>query len=147
MRAVSGGGPSSGPRDAALRVTLAGWTVALEVEDGALAATLGRVFSAFLAPAAGTSSDARLVLRAPSSSRPPPAVRELPWLEPGASGTLRVEGEDYAAVLSGDRTHADVTGAGRFPVETVLKVMLASALAKRGGLLIHGVGPASYTHL
>ncbi|MCY1041749.1 hypothetical protein OV208_10540 [Corallococcus sp. bb12-1] len=139
---MNSGGPSPGPRDAALRVTLAGWTVALDVEDGALASVLRRVFGAFLAPDAGASADARLMLRAPSTSRPPPAVRELPRLEPGVSGTLRVEGEDYAAVLSADRTHADVTGAGRFPVETVLKVMLASALAKRGGLLIHGVGLA-----
>ncbi|MCY1033099.1 hypothetical protein OV207_16640 [Corallococcus sp. BB11-1] len=138
---MSGGGPSSGPRDAALRVTLAGWTVALDVEEAALAATLRRVFGAFLASEAGDAPvDARIVLRAPSISRPPPAVRELPRLEAGASGTLRVEGEDYAAVLSEDRTHADVTGDGRFPVETVLKVMLASALARRGGLLIHGVG-------
>lgn len=137
-----GGDPSSGPRDAALRVTLAGWTVALDVEDGALAATLRRVFGAFVAPPAEASLDARLVLRPPATSRAPPAVRELPRLEPGAEGTLRVEGEDYAAVISSDRSQAEVTGAGRFPVETVLKVMLASALAKRGGLLIHGVGLA-----
>ncbi|RKH37664.1 hypothetical protein [Corallococcus sicarius] len=137
-----GGDPSSGPRDAALRVTLAGWTVALDVEDGALAATLRRVFGAFVAPSAEASPDARLVLRPPATSRAPPAVRELPRLEPGAEGTLRVEGEDYAAVLSSERSEAEVTGTGRFPVETVLKVMLASALAKRGGLLIHGVGLA-----
>ncbi|WP_167509440.1 hypothetical protein [Corallococcus llansteffanensis] len=134
------GDPSSGPRDAALRVTLAGWTVALDVEDGALAAILRRVFGAFVSPSAGVSTDARLVLRTPATSRVAPAVRELPLLEPGAEGTLRVEGEDYAAVLSPDRSQAEVTGTGRFPVETVLKVMLASALAKRGGLLIHGVG-------
>ena len=138
-----GGDPSSGSRDAALRVTLAGWTVALDVEDGALAAMLRRVFGAFVAPSAEGSTDARLVLRPPATSRAPPAVRELPRLEPGAEGTLRVEGEDYAAVLSHDRSQAEVTGTGRFPVETVLKVMLAAALAKRGGLLIHGVGLAS----
>ncbi|WP_233583298.1 hypothetical protein [Corallococcus sp. CA053C] len=139
---MKGGDPSSGPRDAALRVTLAGWTVALDVEDGALAATLCRVFGAFVAPSAGVPTDARLVLRPPATSREAPAVRELPRLEPGAEGTLRVDGKDYAAVISNDRSRAEVTGTGRFPVETVLKVMLASEMAKRGGLLIHGVGLA-----
>lgn len=136
---MTGGDPGSGPRKAALRIALAGWTVALDVEDGALGDVLRRVFGAFLAQDA-CAPDARLVLRAPSTSRAPPVVHELPRLEVGASGTLRVEGADYSAVLSEDRCHADVTGAGRFPVESVLKVMLALALAKRGGLLIHGVG-------
>jgi ABC-type glutathione transport system ATPase component len=57
-----------------------------------------------------------------------------------------VEGEDYEARLSVDRTRAVVTGAGMFPVETVLKVMLAAELARRGGLLIHGVGVAHQGH-
>ncbi|NBD11220.1 hypothetical protein GTY96_19840 [Corallococcus sp. c25j21] len=141
MRAVTGGDPGSGPRKSALRIALAGWTVALDVEEGALGDVLRRVFGAFLAPDAGTP-DARLVLRAPSAPRAPPVIHELPRLEVGASGTLRVEGADYSAVLSADRRHADVIGSGRFPVESVLKVMLALALAERGGLLIHGVGVA-----
>lgn len=136
---MNGGDPLSGPRDGALRITLAGWTVALDVEDDALAGPLRRVFGAFLAPEA-VAPDARLVMRDPPSPRAPPTVQELPRLAPGDSGTLRVEGAGYSAVLSADRCRADVIGSGRYPVENVIKVMLASALAKRGGLLIHGVG-------
>ncbi|WP_368671522.1 hypothetical protein [Corallococcus carmarthensis] len=136
---MNGGDPLAGPRDGALRITLAGWTVSLDVEEEALAGPLRRVFGAFLAPDA-VAPDARLVMRTPPTPTAPPTVQELPRLEPGDSGTLRVEGSEYSAVLSADRSHADVTGAGRYPVENVIKVMLASALAKRGGLLIHGVG-------
>ncbi|WP_375759525.1 hypothetical protein [Corallococcus exercitus] len=136
---MNGGDPLAGPREGALRITLAGWTVALEVEEAALASPLRRVFGAFLAPEA-VAEDARLVMRTPARPSAPPTVQELPRLEPGGSGTLRVEGAGYSAVLSQDRSHADVIGSGRYPVENVIKVMLASALAKRGGLLIHGVG-------
>ncbi|NNC15492.1 hypothetical protein HJC22_07090 [Corallococcus exiguus] len=139
MHAVNSGDPLTGPRDGALRITLAGWTVALDVEDDALAGPLRRVFGAFLAPDA-VAPDARLVMRNPPSPIAPPTVQGLPRLEPGDSGTLRVEGAGYSALLSPDRCHADVIGAGRYPVENVIKVMLASSLAKRGGLLIHGVG-------
>ncbi|WP_223646690.1 hypothetical protein [Corallococcus sp. EGB] len=134
------GDPSPGPRGGALRITLAGWTVALEVEDAALAGPLQRVFGAYLAPDA-VAPDARLVMRSPPGPRAPPTLQELPRLEPGDSGTLRVDGgAEYSAVLSPDRSRADVIGSGRYPVENVIKVMLASALAKRGGLLVHGVG-------
>jgi hypothetical protein len=50
-----------------------------------------------------------------------------------------VEGEDYVADISPEGQSATVTGEGRFPVDTVLKVMLAGELARRGGLLVHGV--------
>ncbi|MGE6759701.1 hypothetical protein ACQKGO_16925 [Corallococcus interemptor] len=139
---MNGGDPSPGPRDAVLRITLAGWTVALDVEDAALAGPLQRVFGAFRAPDAVASGEARLVMRNPPSPVSPPTVQELPRLEPGDAGTLRVEGAGYSAVLSPDRRRADVVGSGRYPVENVIKIMLASALAKRGGLLVHGVGLA-----
>ncbi len=138
---MTGGDPLAGPRDAVLRITLAGWTVSLDVEDAALAGPLQRVFGAHLASDA-VASEARLVMRSPPGPRAPPAVQELPRLEPGDSGALCVEGAGYSAVLSPDRSRADVVGAGRLPVENVVKVMLASALAKRGGLLVHGVGLA-----
>jgi ABC-type glutathione transport system ATPase component len=114
--------------------------VALEVEDAALAGPLQRVFGAFSAPGDVASDEARLVMRNPPSPVSPPTVQELPRLEPGDAGTLRVEGAGYSAVLSPDRRRADVVGSGRYPVENVIKIMLASALAKRGGLLVHGVG-------
>ncbi|WP_148282313.1 hypothetical protein [Corallococcus coralloides] len=136
---MNGGDPPPGPRDDALRITLAGWTVALDVEDAVSAGLVRRVFGAFSAPDA-VAPDARLVMRNPPSPLVPPEMQELPRLTPGDSGTLSVEGAGYSAVLSSDRCHADVIGSGRYPVENVIKVMLASALAKRGGLLIHGVG-------
>ncbi|MFP2902110.1 hypothetical protein [Corallococcus sp. 4LFB] len=129
---MNGGDPVVGPREGALRITLAGWTVVLEVEEAALASPLQRVFGAFLAPEA-VAAEARLVMRTPSSPGAPPAVQELPRLEPGDSGTLRVEGAGYSAVLSPDRSRADVIGWGRYPVENLIKVMLASALASAAG--------------
>jgi hypothetical protein len=136
---VTEGGPVPGPLDGALRVTLAGWTVALEVEEAPVAAQLRRVFGAYLAPL-GSAVDARLVMRAPAVPRTPRAEQELLRLELADGGKLRAEGEDSSAVISRDRRFADVIGAGRLPVENVIKVLLAAWLAERGGLLIHGVG-------
>jgi hypothetical protein len=120
-----------------LTLCLAGWTVSLECEDAALGAALTRAFSAFR-----TSAPARARLRVlrPREPLPAPLTRALPEPRPAPGGGLRVEGEDYVAEIAPEGQEATVTGEGRFPVETVLKVMLAGHLARRGGLLVHGVG-------
>ncbi|WP_223759499.1 hypothetical protein [Myxococcus sp. RHSTA-1-4] len=117
--------------------------MALEVADADLRDSLRRMFSRFVAPAAPEGGAvARLQVIAPEVPRPAPTTRELPLVRRAPDGTLRLEGEDYSATLSPDGLRATVVGQGRFPVETVLKVMLAGALARRGGLLVHGVAVA-----
>jgi hypothetical protein len=118
-------------------LSLAGWTVSLEFEDVALEEVLvQRAFPAFL-----TSEPARAHVRVlrPSVSRPPPESRSLPEPRPVPGGGLRVEGEDYVADLAPEGRSATVRGEGRYPLDTVLKVLLAGELARRGGLLVHGV--------
>jgi hypothetical protein len=124
-------------------LAIAGWTVALEVEDEALRASLSRAFKRFqtdLPPMA------RVEVTPPAMPRAAPAVRALPEARRGPEGELCLEGEDYAARISEDGRRAWVTGAGSFPVETTLKLLLALELARRGGLLVHGVGVEHLGH-
>ncbi len=105
--------------------------------------SLRRAFSAFVLPDLPEGPRVpRVRLEAPGVARPVPAVRQMPQVHREADGTLGLEGEDYSARLSPDGLFATVTGEGRFPVETVLKVLLAAELARRGGLLVHGVALA-----
>ncbi|WP_240359853.1 hypothetical protein [Pyxidicoccus trucidator] len=115
----------------------------VEVADADLRGSLRRLFSRFLAPTSADAGEvARLEVVAPTVVRPEPATRTLPLVQRTPEGGLHLEGEDYSATLSVDGLRASVVGQGRFPVETVLKVMLAGALARRGGLLVHGVAVA-----
>ncbi|QDE90606.1 hypothetical protein BHS06_17465 [Myxococcus xanthus] len=136
--------PPEGPTaDAALCLRIAGWTGVVEVGDAGLRDSLRRMFSRFVvSPRRQGSEVARLVAVAPAQARPAPVIRELPRVLREEDGALRLAGEDYDATLSADGLQAHVEGQGRFPVETVLKVMLARALARRGGLLVHGVAVA-----
>lgn len=136
------GSPDDTPPAAGLRVRIAGWTVAVEGADAGLLGSLRRLFSRFLVPEADGDPVARLQVFAPDVVRPAPATRELPRIERAPDGSQHLEGEDYSATLAADGLRATVVGQGRFPVETVLKVMLAGALARRGGLLVHGVAVA-----
>jgi hypothetical protein len=111
--------------------------VALDVEDEALRALLTRVFTRFQAEVPPV---ARVEVVAPAVPRAAPTVRTLPEARRGPEGQLHLEGEDYAVRISADGLRAWVTGVGSFPVETTLKLLLALELARRGGLLVHGVG-------
>lgn len=124
------------PLPSAVTLSLAGWTVAVESEDAALEESLARAFAVFR-----TDAPARAHVRVlrPPAPRPVSSVRALPEPRPVPGGGLRVEGEDYAADIAPEGRSATVVGEGRFPVDTVLKVMLAGELARRGGLLVHGV--------
>ncbi|WP_328707055.1 hypothetical protein [Citreicoccus inhibens] len=137
---MSAAGPSPGP-DHSLQATLAGWTVALELATAESAAATRRLLARFPARV-GDIPAATLAQCAPGAPRPAPAQRVLPEVRRAPDGGLRLEAEDYTVQLSGDGARALVTGAGMFPVETALKVMLGAELARRGGLLIHGVGVA-----
>jgi hypothetical protein len=118
-------------------LSLAGWTVSLEPDAPELEESLVRAFQPFL-----TSEPARAHVRVlrPAVPRPVPSVRALPEPRPVPGGGLRVEGEDYVVDIAPEGRSATVTtGEGRFAVDTALKVMLAGELARRGGLLVHGV--------
>lgn len=122
---------------------IAGWTVGVDLPEPGPRESLRRAFAPFVLP--GVPEGPRvptLRLAAPSVARPAPATRLMPQVHREADGALGLEGEDYSARLSADGLSASVTGQGRFPVETVLKVMLAAELARRGGLLVHGVALA-----
>ncbi len=133
---VSGGGPSGPPAPRGPCLGIAGWTVALDVADAALRGLLDRTFAPFRTEAAPV---ARVEVVPPPTPRPAPAVRQLPEARPGPEGALLLEDEDYSARVSEEARRATVRGSGSFAVETVLKVMLAAELARRGGLLVHGV--------
>ncbi len=121
-----------------LTLSLAGWTVALECEDVALEDSLARAFSEFRVLERMARTRVRVVR--PRVPVPPPGMRALPELRPLPGGRLQVQGEDYLAEVEPEDRSATVKGEGRFPVETLLKVLLARELARRGGLLVHGVG-------
>ncbi|WP_043711291.1 hypothetical protein [Corallococcus macrosporus] len=136
--------PPEGPaQDAGLCLCIAGWTSMVEVAEAGLRDSLRRMFSRFVVshPVEG-GEVARLVAVGPAVVRPAPDIRALPRILRAPDGSLSLAGEDYDATLSADGLQARVEGRGRFPVETVLKVMLARALARRGGLLVHGVAVA-----
>jgi hypothetical protein len=117
-------------------LSVAGWTVSVSAEEPVLEGGLAQAYSAFRVSA---PARARVRVLRPRQSRPLPAVRSLPEPRPVPGGGLRLEGEDYEADIASEGRSATVTGEGRFPVDTVLKVMLAGELARRGGLLVHGV--------
>ncbi|QSQ26236.1 hypothetical protein JY651_15445 [Pyxidicoccus parkwayensis] len=144
MSGPGGGGSSDDtPPATGVRLRIAGLTVAVEVADAGLRGSLRRLFSRFLIPDSEDGGAVALLQAvAPEVARPAPVTRELPRVQRAPEGSLRLEGEDYSATISADGLRASVVGTGRFPVETVLKVMLAGALARRGGLLVHGVAVA-----
>lgn len=133
---LSAGGPVGPDAPRGTCFEMAGWTVALDIADAALRATFERAFAAFRSEAPPV---ARVEVVASPALRPAPAVRELAEARPAPEGGVSLEDVDYSARVSADGRRATVTGSGSFPVETVLKVMLAGELARRGGLLVHGV--------
>ena len=70
--------------------------------------------------------------------------RTMPEVRMEKDGSFRIETADIDATISADGTRADVDGSSdRFPVESVVKLILARRLLAQGGLLVHGVGVAA----
>ncbi|MFY1830332.1 hypothetical protein ACN47A_30740 [Myxococcus fulvus] len=145
----SGAGPSGPRRSDRLDdsqetsgpwLTLAGWTVGLHVPEARVQELLRRSLAGFIVdePPSGARVS-RLEVCSPEVPRAEPVTRELPRPWRAEDGALVLEGEDYSARIDGSGARGTVVGAGRFPVEVVLRVMLAAELARRGGLLVHGV--------
>ncbi|GHG96014.1 hypothetical protein [Comamonas sp. JC664] len=126
-----------------LCLRIAGWPVVVEALEAHGLDALGRLFSRFgVSREVAGEGAARLRVELPAEPRPAPSVRTLPRTSRLSDGGVGLSGEDYEATLSAEGLQAHVVGHGRFPIETVLKVMLARALARRGGLLVHGVAIA-----
>lgn len=93
----------------------------------------------------GTEERAEIRIRVDSAGEGPPTVdgpRGLPEVEVDRSGALRIAGEGFTAEADRGRKAALVrqTWADRFPVETLVKVLVAERLLGQSGLLVHGVG-------
>ncbi len=74
--------------------------------------------------------------------RPPHSgARSMPAIE-RSNGRTRIFGEDFEAEASDGVVHL-YQAPGRYPVEAVVKVLLADRLLQKGGLLLHAVGVAS----
>lgn len=112
----------------------------LHVPDSRVQSLLRRSLAGFITtqPPPGVRASV-LEVRAPSVVLPEPATREIPRPWRAEDGALVLEGEDYSARLDADGLRGEVVGSGRFPVEVVLRVMLAEELRQRDGLLVHGV--------
>ena len=65
----------------------------------------------------------------------------LPTVTRGAEGGLAISGEGFEARVSADRRFAQVfSPPERFPLEAVVRILLADLLLARDGLLLHSVG-------
>ena len=69
----------------------------------------------------------------------------LPAILQQADGSVILEGDGFRAQISADRRQGTVRQPPeRFPIEAVVRVLLADSLLRRGGLLIHGVALAHH---
>jgi hypothetical protein len=76
--------------------------------------------------------------------RAPDWVPRLPELIPNRDGSLAIVGDGFSAQVSADRRQARVRQPPeRFPLEALVRVLLAQSLLSRRGLVLHSVGLAS----
>lgn len=114
-----------------LRLTIASERFELHLPDGPLADALTQAYRAFLADSGEGPS--QLLRFTPDGRAAPPGVRQMPVVR-----GRHVVGAGFQAELGIDGAH--VIGADeRFGVESVLKLLLARALLRRGAILVHGV--------
>lgn len=114
----------------------------LDIPDRALAAALASAWAPFAA-----SEDPYCVVEIElAPGRPSPQPKELPAVAVQSDGSLEIVGENFEARVSADRTVARIRQrADRYPVDAVVKVLLADFLLGRGGLLLHSAGVATAT--
>lgn len=121
-----------------LSVKIAQVAFALHVESPSLHQALAQAWKDFVTDA---PADIDLHLRS-TALEPYVGVRVMPEVRVEKDGSYRIDTHsDWRAKISSDGTRAEVeSGDERFPVETVVKLLLARRLLEQGGLLFHGVG-------
>lgn len=121
----------------AARFRIAGLSVEVQAPEPVIAG-LRKDFAAF---ATGSSAD-WVIEASVVAGEPPAGPRTLPEIEPSPEGVV-LRGDCYSAQVHTAHRRASVKQcAERFPIEAVLKVLLARELSADGGLLVHGVGIA-----
>jgi hypothetical protein len=129
----------------ALRFRIAGVRFELSVPEGAVRASLQAAWRAFATDEAPDEApDTRIEVDVSRGARPEGGwAMTLPEPHALPDGGLGLRREDFSAEVAPDRTRAVVRGfSERYPVESLVKVLLAERLLSRGGLLVHGVAVA-----
>src|SRR5260370_33140654 len=123
------------------RFCIAGFRFDIAGEDKSLS-SLADDWRAF---AAQDLPDPRIeVVLTPGVSRPPDWRPLLPEVKQLPEGSLSIAGDGFQAEVRADRRFARVTQPPeRFPLEAVVRILLADSLLAREGLLLHSVGIAS----
>src|SRR5689334_19858891 len=117
-----------------LSFRIAGIGLSVEAPDLPFTRELARAFAPFASDEAGS---VRINVSIRGDAPRTQTERQLPELTPRDDGRLFVRGDTFEATLSRDRAHAELLQPPeRFPLETVLKLLLAEQLAREGGLLL-----------
>lgn len=122
--------------------SIAGWTVAFEGGDEALATRLEADWRGFVVAGGRAATWLELRIGAPVQ-RPRDWRPVLPAIRGGPGLPLHLEGDGFRAEISANRRSGFVAQPPeRFPLEAVARVLLAESLLERGGVLLHGVALA-----
>ena len=123
-----------------LSVKIAQCVFGLNIQSKAIHEVLSSAWRAFVT-AETPEVDIRVTLSRSSVQTGP---REMPQPRLDKSGNYRIETGDLQAVIAADGRSAEVEGSSdRFPIESVVKLVLARRLLEKGGLLVHGIGLAA----
>lgn len=126
-----------------LPVRIAGLDLLVACSDPAVVASLERTFAPFAVTDAVEPMRVELQSTGPAPAPSPSGQRALPRVARTAHG-LNVRGEDFSADVEPSLRRARIRGpAERFGLDTVLKLLVADSVQRRGGLVIHGVAVAT----
>ena len=121
-----------------LRLRIAGVGFRVELPRGAVAENLASAWSQF-----GSRDEADTLLEVEIVGSDVDGPLLMPEAERLPDGSLRIWGRGFEALAAPDRRRVLLRQTdGRFPIDSVLKMLLADRLAARGGLLIHSVAVA-----
>jgi hypothetical protein len=120
--------------------------VRLETRDSGLEdvfAALGRNWGPFFSSADAEELTLSVQATGEPLARPADWRPLLPKGRSDAAGALTFEGEGIRVRVDAARSQATVEGpCERYPLDAAVRVLLADALVRRGGLLLHGVAVA-----
>lgn len=124
-----------------LDLEIAGESLRLVLPAGPLADSLAASWREFRAPAGAAGCVVSVHF-----DRPPVPLeqRAMPAFVRGTGGTLRLSTSELEAQVSADLQSASIRQSPeRYPLETLLRLLLAERLRRRGGVLLHSVAVAS----